>query len=108
MKVIEEDKSTKMLTLWAVTMIDPATGWFELKQIDNKEPGTVANAVEQAWLTRYPWPSIIVYDNGTEFLKEFAEMIKDDYGIEKKGTTVRNPQANSILERIHQTLWSIL
>ena len=108
MKVIEEDKSIKKLTLWAVTMIDPATGWFEAKHIPDKEPGTVANAVEQAWLTRYPWPSVIVYDNGSEFLREFADMIKDDYGIEKKGTTVRNPQANSILERIHQTLGNIL
>ena len=44
----------------------------------------------------------------TEFLREFADMIKDDYGIKKKGTTVRNPQANAILERIHQTLGNIL
>ena len=108
MKTIEEDNSTKKLILWAVTMIDPATGWFEVKQIQDKEPGTIANAVEQAWLTRYPWPAIIVYDNGTEFLREFTEMIKDDYGIEKKGTTVQNPQANAILERIHQTLGNIL
>lgn len=108
MQIIEEDNSSKKSILWAVTMIDPATGWFEVKQIQDKEPGTVANAVEQAWLTRYPWPAVIVYDNGTEFLREFADMIKDDYGIEKKGTTVRNPQANSILERIHQTLGNIL
>ena len=91
MKIVDKENFTYILTLWAVTMIDPATGWFELKQIKDKEPGSEANVVEQTWLTRYPWPAVIVFDNGTEFLREFAEMIKDDYGIEKKGTTVRNP-----------------
>jgi len=39
---------------------------------------------------------------------EFAQMIQQDYGIIRKGTTVRNPQANSVLERIHQTLGNII
>ena len=26
-------KGKKKLTLWAVTMIDPATGWFKMKEI---------------------------------------------------------------------------
>ena len=47
MKVIEDNNDTKKLTLWAVTMIDPATGWFEVKQIPDKEPGTIANVVEE-------------------------------------------------------------
>ena len=60
LQTIEEDNRSTKSTLWAVTMIDPATGWFEVKQIQDKEPGTVANAVEQAWLTRYPWSAVIV------------------------------------------------
>jgi tRNA A37 N6-isopentenylltransferase MiaA len=32
-------------------MIDPATGWFEIKQYDDKKSITVANIVEQEWLT---------------------------------------------------------
>jgi len=35
-------------------------------------------------------------------------MVEQDYGILRKGTTVRNPQANSILERIHLTLGNII
>eukprot|EP00957_Ditylum_brightwellii_P047347 3597203-Ditylum_brightwellii.AAC.1 len=31
-------------------------------------------------------------------------MIFKDYGVKKRSTTVRNPQANSIIERIHQTI----
>ena len=36
MKVIEGNKKVTKLKLWAVTMIDPATGWFEVKQIHGK------------------------------------------------------------------------
>jgi len=35
-------------------------------------------------------------------------MIEDDYGITRRGTTLRNPQANSILERVHQILGNII
>ena len=70
-------------------MIDPATGWFEVKHIQNKEPGTAINADEQAWLTRYPWPSRIVFDSRMEFLQEFADRIIDDYDFEKNGTVVK-------------------
>ena len=35
-------------------------------------------------------------------------MISKDYGITRRGITTRNPQANSILERIHQTIGNII
>lgn len=96
------------LTLWCVTMIDPATGWFEMKEVPNKRADVIANIVEQTWLTRYPWPTQIVFDRGTEFMAEFAKMVKEDYGVTKKPITTRNPQANAIIERIHQTIGNIL
>ena len=96
------------LSLWCVTMIDPATGWFEIAQIPTKESGSVANIVEQAWLTRYPWPNILVFDRGTEFMGEFAKMARMDYGLKRKPITTRNPQANAIIERVHQTIGNIL
>ena len=105
-KIKRRGKET--LTLWCVTMIDPATGWFEMKELPDKQAITVANLVEQTWLTRYPWPTEITYDKGTEFMAEFAEMIKNDYGLEKRGATKRNPQANAIIERIHQTIGNII
>eukprot|EP00957_Ditylum_brightwellii_P007876 596438-Ditylum_brightwellii.AAC.1 len=39
-------------------------------------------------------------DIGKEFIAEFSEMILKDHGVKKRPTTVRNPQANSIIERI--------
>ena len=47
-------------------------------------------------------------DQGTEFMKEFAKTIKDDYGIKMRPITKRNPQANSMIERSHQTIGNII
>jgi len=104
-----ERPGKKDLELWCVTMIDPATGWFEIVQVPGtKRADVVANLVEKQWLCRYPWPTQLVIDRGTEFMAEFAEMIVNDYGIKKKPITTRNPQANAILERIHQTIGNML
>ena len=55
---IERKYTTKKpLTLWALTMIDPATGWFKMREIETKSADNVANVLEQAYLTRYPWPT---------------------------------------------------
>jgi hypothetical protein len=39
--------------LKCVTMINPATGWFKIKQYNAKKSITVTNIVEQEWLTHY-------------------------------------------------------
>ena len=101
-------KNKKPIKLWAVTMIDPATGWFEIKEIKTKTADVVANEVELTWLTRYPWPEKVIMDRGKEFLAEFADMIEKDYGIKLKRITARNPQANAIIERAHQTIGNVL
>jgi len=76
--------------------------------IENKKAMTVANIVEQTWLTRYSRPNKLTYDRGTEFMEEFARMIEEDYGNIKKGITKHNPYANAIIERIHQTIGNMI
>ena len=61
-----------------------------------------------AWLTRYPLPTKVVLDRGNEFLAEFKTMMEHDYGIKVRPITTRNPQANAILERLHQVLGEML
>ena len=61
-------KDGKELILKAVTMIDPATGWFEVQEYKDKRAATIANIVEQTWYARYPWPTIITYNRGNEFI----------------------------------------
>ena len=91
-----------------LTMIDPATGWFEVEEIPNKRADYVANYLEFAWLTRYPWPTEIIFDRGGEFKAEVTAALKDDYGINLKVITTRNPQANAMVERIHQVVHQMI
>jgi transposase InsO family protein len=96
-------KGQKDLICRCVTMIDPATGWFEIQQYDDKQSITIANIIEQEWFSTYPWPTQVTFDRGSKFIgQDFQKMIKEDYGVKAKPITVRNPQANTIVERVHQ------
>ena len=71
---------------------------------------TTANLVETTWLVRYPWPVEIAYDRGGEFLgHEFKNsLIENEYVIKTKLAYPGNPQANAIIERIHQVLGNLV
>ena len=69
----------------------------------------MANITEQEWLSWYPWPTQITFDRGNKFIvHEFKNTITHNYGIKCKPLTVRNPQANAIVERIHQVIGNII
>jgi len=55
-----------------------------------------------------PRPNVITLERGKEFMAEVTKMIRNDYGIKKRPIAVRNSQANSILEHVHQTISNIL
>ncbi len=59
------------------------------------------------WLSRYPKCQYINYDNGSEFKLNF-EYPCITYGIKRNPTTIKNPQANAILECLHQVLAQML
>ena len=103
-----KNKTKKPLTLWALTMIDPATRCFKMREIKTKSADTLANVLEQAWLTRYPWPTRMIFDRGSECKAELCQMIKNDVGIKVEPITTRNPQANAIVERVHQTIGNMI
>ena len=89
-----------------MTMVDPVTGWFEMAQIYDGESPTAKRCQEildTVWLSRYPRPREIGFDNGGEFKKEFRLLCKN-MGLKEKPSLSWNPQSNSILERIHQIL----
>lgn len=92
-----------------VTMIDPVTGWFEMCSFDDKQPETILNILEYQWLARYPRPNKIIADRGGEFIGHvFRQTLQDDYGIELRLITTANPQANAVVERIHQVIGNML
>jgi transposase InsO family protein len=79
-----------------------------MAQIENKTAANVADIAEKTWFTRYPIPQKLILDRGTEFMAEFAQMVRKDYGLKMKPITTRNPQANAIIERVHQTIGNII
>ena len=96
-----KEKGKKKWILHCLTMIDPATGWFEIVEIPSKRADDVSNLLEQTWLARYPWPQHVIHDRGREFMAETHQMLINDYGCTINQTTTRNPQANAIVERVH-------
>ena len=73
-------------------MLDPATCWFEVNETKvNAHSDEIANIVEKQWLTRYPRPSKITTDRGSEFIgPEFKNLLSKEYGIKWTPTTARN------------------
>ena len=69
-------KGKNPLKLWFLTMIYPATGWFEMAQIPNKTVAEITDITEKTWFTCYPLPQQIVFDRGTEFMAEFPGCVK--------------------------------
>ena len=108
-----------MLDFMCLTMINPITGWFEIIELPNMFVKYVRKGEEivdvtidkssaqisrrlfnKQWLSRYPHPLYMIYDNGSEFKLHFKELC-DSYQLKRKPTTVKNPQANAILKRMH-------
>ena len=91
-------------SFYALTCIDPATGFPEAERISNKTAMHVGLKFENIWCSRYPRPNICVHDPGPEFKGDDFQAVLRRLRITDKCTTVRNPQANSICERLHQTM----
>ena len=67
----------------------------------------ISNLVNKCWFSRYPRCKYVIYDNGSEFKLHF-ETLCDSYGLKRKPTSIKNPQANAILERVHQVVMSMI
>jgi hypothetical protein len=110
------------LTLTAMTMVDPATGWFEIVEVPyysiedvkkdelnyiNKSSARISKLFNQTWLSCYSRPKQVIFDNGSDFKMHFMTLLKD-FDIEPRPTTVENPQGNSPVERIHQVIQNMI
>lgn len=120
-------QSGPAMEFMCMTMIDPATGWFEVVELPtveifrisrtkdengdcvkvkvpdevfDKTSAQISRLFNRAWLSRYPRPREVICDNGSEFKLHFKELL-EAYQIKRKPTTSKNPQANGICERVH-------
>jgi transposase InsO family protein len=96
------------LVFHALTCIDPVTNLTELIRINNKSSAHVGMKFENEWLARYPRPLRCIHDHGTEFTGCDFQRILTLNGIKDVATSNKNPQANAVCERMHQTITNIL
>ncbi len=75
--------------------------------IFDKTSAQISNLVYKYWFSRYPRCRYMIYNNGSEFKLHFCDLCKT-YGIKHKPTSIKNPQANAILERIHAVFTNML
>jgi hypothetical protein len=131
-------KDGTVIDFMALTIIDLATSWFKVVElplvcrlktitvngktktitVNGKESSIVGEIfdktsehiawlVNKTWLSRYPRCCYNIHNNGSEFKLNF-EYLCDTYDIKHNPTVIKNPQANAILEHLHQVLGQML
>ena len=85
-----------------MTFINPATGWFGISEvlIIYQYSARISQLFNEVWRSRYPRPCKVIFNNGSEFKKNFILLLKD-FDVKPTCTAIKNPQENAILERIH-------
>jgi transposase InsO family protein len=84
------------------------TNLVEIVRLDNKTSDHVAMHFVNTWLARYPKPASCVHDQGGEFTGWGFQDMLERYDIKGRSITAKNPQANAICERMHQTVGNSL
>jgi hypothetical protein len=122
-------KDGSQIDFMALTMIDPTSSWFKIAELPvieqihqqtvngkelliadeifDKTSERIAKLVSKIWLCRYPRYHHLIYNNRSEFKLHF-EYLCESYGVTRKPAMVKNPQANGILEHVHQVLGQML
>jgi Integrase core domain len=93
---------------YVLTIIDMVTNLTEIVRLDNRTSAHAATVFTNTWLARYPKPTTCIYDQGSEFLGWPFQHMLTQYDIQRRPTTVKNPQANAIYKRMHQAVGNSL
>lgn len=96
------------LTFKALTIIDVCSTISEICRLENDSAAHAWFLFETNWLSRYPRPVTVVHDLGTEFVGANFQTNLRRAGINASPTTVKNPQANAVCERLHSTIGDML
>ena len=98
----------KEVTMNALTVIDPVTNLVEIISIESKTAAHVAQKFENVWISRYPKPMRVVFDQGGEFVGAEFQLMLVKHAIKDVPLTSKNPQSNAICERMHRTIGDVL
>jgi hypothetical protein len=92
------------LQIKALTIVDVSTMLSECICIEDMTASHAALKFSNTWLACYPRPICVIHDQGTEFVGIRFQQLLQQEGIQSVPTTVRNPQANAVCERLHKTV----
>ena len=92
----------------ALTCIDLVICLPEVIPVDNASSKTVLEAFEDGWLSRYPSPVRCIRYNGNEFLGPEFNIMLQRIKIKLVPTPVKNTLANAIVERMYQSISTML
>jgi len=101
------DNRGNVHSFYASTMIDPATGIFEIRLLTTKTMKEVADIFNTKRICCYPRLKIVICDKGGEFKKEFKTLGKS-YDIKVRPVSRKNAQANRIIERAYLVLQNMI
>ena len=104
-KFIDKTSEEKIQTLACSCVI---LGWIEIIQCNSKTSFHVAKKVASHWIYCYPRPTCVIYYNGGGFTECGFQELLICYAITPVPTTIKNPQANDFVERVHVTMGDIL
>ena len=110
------------VSLACMTMINPATGWFEIIKVPilDLDEFTAGNdeyiykpsnrgiqLFNNTWLSRYPLSRKIMFDSGYGFKQDVTPLMKALY-IKTVLTTIKNLQDNDPVEWVHKLLLDMI
>ncbi len=93
-------------TINAYSIICTCSNLLELKRASQMNPTgrESVQVLEDTWLSRYPKPVRLIFDQGKEYRNIDFESFLISMGIKGCPSTVKNPQSNAIVERVHGTM----
>ena len=90
------------------TIIDRFTRWPEAISLPDAHASTCVSALLYHWVARFGVPEDIVSDRGRQFTSNLWSELNKLLGIDTNTTTAYHPQANGMVERLHQQLKAAL
>ena len=109
-------------SLTYMKMIDPATGWFKIFKIPmfdlkevalgndeyiDKSSARVSELFNNTWLCRYLSPHKVVFDNRSDFKRDFTPLLKY-FDIKPVLASVNKPQSNATVDLVHQLILNMV
>jgi transposase InsO family protein len=93
---------------YVLTVSDAGTKFFVGVALPNKAASTVTKALMEKVFLIYGFPTLLVSDEGTEFVNSLNRELCESLGIQRHHTTPYRPAANGQVERAHRTLEAVL